>query len=52
MTRMDKLARNAAIAAKRLENARELLSEMRHAHNEAMRLLCQAWDARMGRRNV
>ena len=50
MTRMDKLARNAALAAKRLECARELLSQTRYEYNEALRLLCKAWDERIGRR--
>lgn len=47
MTRLDKLSREVALASQRLESARELLCEMRHAHNEALRLLCLAWAARM-----
>jgi hypothetical protein len=51
MTRMDKLAREVAVTAKRLECARELLLDCRHEYNTSLALLRKAWDERMDRKN-
>lgn len=51
MTRMDKMAREVAVTATRLECARELLLDCRREYNAALTLLRKEWDERMGRKN-
>jgi hypothetical protein len=47
VTRREKLARTLAIAAKRLGNAKELLSQTRYEYNQALLLLCEEWEPRI-----
>ena len=48
---MDKMAREVAGTAERLECARKSLLNCRHEYNAALTALRKAWDERMGRKN-
>lgn len=51
MTDIERLARKVSAASKRLDCARELLSQSRYEYNEVVAMMCEACDERKGRKN-